>query len=265
MPLKAMFDDEPFYAWNLLNSDRGRKFTCPGCGEDMTPVMPIEDIIKHFRHKSGRVHGEHETVQHILAKLWFKTMVEHHSSKSSCVLEHYMKRNDKIHILDCLVTQEIEELSQYPPKGLGVELQYSGISTREWRKRNAFYWQQGINIEWIFIVGDTYSPFRIYREYSGNDFEFQKNVQKIKKVEQICLKQYGHIYYLDFINDKRGVLLKADFRRVPGEWTDWGYYEPKTLGWFRTEEIICGMNDLSELWNEHPERERNDTKMGEAE
>lgn len=250
MPLRALLNDEPFYAWNLLNSDRGKAFTCPGCGEDMIIVIPKERMIKHFRHKSGHMHGEHETIQHVFAKLWFKTMVEHYSSERTCELERYMKRDGKIHVLDCLVTDEcMHDSFGIESPGMGIELQYSGISTQEWEKRNVFYRRQHINIQWVFVVGDTYSPFRIYRKYRGDDLDFQKNVQRIKKVEQMCLKKYGHIYYLDFTNDKRGMLLKADFKRVPGEWTDWGYYEPKTLGWFRTEEVVCGINDLRGLWD----------------
>lgn len=218
IPLKALLNNEIIYSWNLTESHRKLLFKChvPECNEEMRPVMG-KIKIKHFRHKSGQAHGEHESREHLQAKMWVKRMCDKLSI--SCDLEHYMKMNGKIHILDCLVG-----------KNVGIEVQASGIAEDMYNVRNKFYRRNGITPIWILVISKTYDPWKTTdKEY------YDKYLQRIKKIEKRILKDKGRILYLDVCDDDSCVLYKSTFT-----------IRPDITSEFWTKNIIPGGEILEE-------------------
>ena len=61
-----------------LTDENRDVFKCPSCGKDMIMVLPIQDIVKHFRHKNtGECNGE--TYLHNAAKRAFKQSFDYYS------------------------------------------------------------------------------------------------------------------------------------------------------------------------------------------
>ena len=144
MPLKATLGDMDFYAWNLTEKDRGKPFFCKYCREDGKPdkmivVLPKENIIKHFRHKSGNYHGEPETREHLAAKMFMMNMVD--------------KSADHVNI-EVRIGSHIADVVA---DSLVYECQYSGISVKSMIDREICYQNNGFDTKWVFVKGKTFS------------------------------------------------------------------------------------------------------------
>ncbi len=226
MPLTSMLNGNLFWADDLVEEEhRGLPFECDGCKEKMTPVIPtILDRIKHFRHVSGRMHGEPETPEHKAAKMWFYNNFE------NVKLEHYMNRDGDIHRLDVLI--RIGDLK------IGIECQHSGISIDEVMKRNKFYIENGIIPIWVLVEGKNFSvkgPIttnEIDRLLSKSDST--DVFERIKRIERYILQKYSVLYYFN------GDMYKSKFYKGIGY---------KTKGWFVNEKSSSKtvINDLLKL------------------
>ena len=185
MPLKALLDDEPFYAWDLSEADRERSFICPLCGDDFVIVLPSLDIVKHFRHKTEREHGtEPETKTHLDMKHTIKNMAD--ALDYDCELEARISTDDLYHIADVLIKPKIV-----------VECQCSKISLKEYEERTEYYHTEGYQIIWILggALGanhkNAYKPIsaletKIY-SYFNDVFYYDNGVLYDTKIQIIAL------------------------------------------------------------------------------
>lgn len=69
MPLRAITNNQDFYAFLLTEQNRTQEYNCPFCKQKFTPVIPQSQRIKHFRHQTGTDHfNEPETITHLQMK-----------------------------------------------------------------------------------------------------------------------------------------------------------------------------------------------------
>lgn len=176
MPLKAVF-----YSWDLNESCRKLAFKCPHCEETLIPVMPQELIVKHFRHKSGKFHGEPETSEHIAGKkLIYDTL--------QC-----------LGVAPSIESRVGERIADIFVKDHSViEFQCSNISGEELMERTNSYHDELEIYKVLWIFGGKYLENAAHmREWERDDNSYL--IQKIKKVEQFILatSEQAGLYYCD--------------------------------------------------------------------
>ena len=200
-PLKAINADtnEIVLAHTLTEADRGKHFKCYACeflhkeNSDMTPVLPKEDIIQHFRHKVKTEHGnEPETTQHLQAK-------QHVYNKFKALgyevdVEHWISEEGEAHEID--VYAELQGVKY------AIECQYSAISTETIEKRNEFYERHGMNTIWVLVIGKYYNPLDTDKY----------NKTPISKSERCITENNGRLFYLNV----EPTLLIANAKPVSG-------------------------------------------------
>jgi hypothetical protein len=134
MPLRAILDNESFYAEILTEENRKQTFLCPNCPSELIPVIPQKEIIKHFRHKNGEAHGEHETEEHENGKNKLRDIAV--SLGFNAITEYRIGD----HITDVFVESPIP---------LAIEFQCSKCNSEEIIDRNITYAEHGITSLWI--------------------------------------------------------------------------------------------------------------------
>ena len=93
---------------NRLTDENRDVFKCPSCGQDMVMVLPIQDIVKHFRHKSaGECNGE--TYLHNAAKRAFKQSFDYYSKHGGYFVRG---NNGALKISDVFVSAELEQTEE---------------------------------------------------------------------------------------------------------------------------------------------------------
>ena len=89
-----------------LTDENRDVFKCPSCGKDMIMVLPIQDIVKHFRHKNtGECNGE--TYLHNAAKRAFKQSFDYYSGRGGYFVS--LGRKGKLCISDVFGSVKLEE------------------------------------------------------------------------------------------------------------------------------------------------------------
>lgn len=134
MPLRAILNNENFFADDLTEENRNNNYLCPNCPSELIPVIPQTDIIKHFRHKNGEVHHEPETEEHFFGKRVLHKICE--NLGYSAITEYKIGN----HITDVFVE------SKYP---LAIEFQCSKCNSTEIIERTLTYMEKGIVTLWI--------------------------------------------------------------------------------------------------------------------
>lgn len=183
MPLKALLNGDSFFSCELNESHRSLEFKCPICNDDFIPVIPQENIIKHFRHKNNRFHGEPETLEHISGK-----------ERICKELENLNWDYDPEHFLVGPYGDEYV-IDVYGTKGdvkLGFEVQCSNITESRLKNKNMAYIALNILPIWIF-GSDYYKNTNKFREHVNRDNLYQ--IQRIKKIEKVVLSSPYELYY----------------------------------------------------------------------
>jgi len=200
VPLKALLNGQPFYAWNLTEAHREKEFRCPHCDDVMIPVIPISGIINHFRHKNNQNHTEPETPEHLAGKFYIM------NNLSRLGFEVDVEQKLGHHICDVLV-----RIDDHP---IVIEYQCSPITIDEVKDRHRTY-----DVPTYWILG-TYYYKRATRFFAWKDGEYY--IQRISKFE----KMVGRIQPLIYLYNQ--TLYRANWKtRKHSEY----------LGWYNLHEV----------------------------
>ena len=189
MPLKALVESAPVYAWDMEEADRSKSFKCPHCPDDLILVLPTHSIIKHFRHKNNEAHGEPETPEHLAGKQFIVNCLKNVGFDAEPEV-----RIDG-HICDVLAKVKHREIP--------IEFQCSPIAIDEYVDRINTY---GDESRWLlgthfFNHATTFKV--VEKKYRDGDFmgigvsDFYKktyNIQRILKVEEMMQRQQPLFY-----------------------------------------------------------------------
>lgn len=213
MPLKAICEGKPTYAWELTESARSFNFSCPHCNEKLIPVLPKTNIIKHFRHYSGTAHGEPESLEHETGKMHIiKTL-----SEFGIEAEPEVKIGH--HICDVLV--------KYNGMSIPIEFQCSPITIDEVCDRARAY--DTIHY-WIF-GGHYLDHARKFVEWKDGKYL----IQKITKLEQ----HIGSAQPLIYFDYKKMSFFEANWKtRKRSKFLGW--YNLRKISPFKVKQLCCG-------------------------
>jgi len=204
MPLKALVDAIPIYAWDMDETNRGKPFKCPHCPDTLILVLPTCDIIKHFRHKNNEAHGEPETPEHLNGKKlllnWFKV--------HGVMCEPEVRVGQHI----CDVSMEQDGSKTF------FEFQCSPISTAEILDRERSYDDAGFYC-WIF-GGHYYKNARNFRWWKNGKY----TIQRITKAE----RQIGVWQSLLYLDTNTSILYKANWKTRT---------HSSVLGWYNLKPV----------------------------
>ena len=175
MPLKASLEDGFFYSENLEDSHRKLDFKCPICEVDLIPVIPKKEIIKHFRHKTGKAHGEPDGPEHRAMKIAVKT-----NADAMGYFSDYEVRlvGEKTRITDVEIIPGFLEKHIMEFNGIAVECQCASMSVDEYNERNQDYMKKGYKPLWI--LGKRY---------------FEWHISKPKRLVKHILKENNMCYF----------------------------------------------------------------------
>lgn len=208
MPLRALLDGEDFFSWNLTEDDRTLPFKCPICDDNMIPVLPQQDIIKHFRHKNEEAHGEPETPEHLEMKNAIYNSLTCNEPDPDIKIENPVG----FRIADVIMIDF----------GLVIECQCSSISIEEMMSREKDYNESGYYVLWVF-GGSFYENTRKYELWERRNNIYR--IQKLSAPERYVLDNQLLIYY----NKNHFYFGSFKFRSK-------GRYEKcKTLGWYQLQ------------------------------
>jgi competence CoiA-like predicted nuclease len=183
----------------LTKENRGNKFFCPICGDELIPVIPKEDIIRHFRHKNNEAHGEPETPEHLEMKQIVRNVLENNGNSADVEV----KIGDNV--ADVLAAK----------LNLVIECQCSGISISEYAKRNTTYRDNGCVCLWI-LGGQFYEHTWEFKEQK--DYK----IQRFKKIELKISMSQPLIYF------GRHNFWQSDLKQR---------YGAETLGWYNLNRL----------------------------
>jgi hypothetical protein len=224
MPLKALLNGTPFFAWDLGEEHRGLGFLCPHCDSKLVPVLPRWRI-KHFRHYNGHYHGEPETPEHEEGK---KLLYDALSSFGEARLEERIGEN-------------IADVALRSPQGrTAVEYQCSPISLPEFDSRNLNYARNGFRPLWILGTH--------YWDHGHAFFEHSRGyrIQRLTALEERIMEIQPLLYLY------RGRMYIASWKpRFRSEW----------LGWYRFAFLENGKEVLEGLV-ESSQKAREDLLLG---
>lgn len=237
MPLRALIDGKDFFADELTEEHRKNKFVCPysKCSSQLIPVIPHQDIIKHFRHKNGCAHGEAESEEHEAGKYRLKRIAE------SLGFEATTEYEIGDHITDVYVK------SHFP---LAIEFQCSKLSTEEIIDRNNTYNQHGVLPLWILgsnfwinrmstKIEETIAAFQPLIYLDGDFYYYDKSLSH-KKYEEVgfCpIREHvkGLIFDrvlvlpINYVFIKEVELAKAKWLEVESEYRRCAFEERKRI------------------------------------
>lgn len=208
MPLKALCNGQPLYSWNLNESHRRLGFSCPHCDDELILVLPVCDIIKHFRHKNNEAHGEPETPEHLDGK----------QHLINCLNEIGIKSEPEVKIGETICDVFIPHKNN----PIALEYQCSTITHDELTRRGNSRATAGVEIN-IWILGGYYfdhaTTFR-YHEKKGKAYE----IQRILSIEERM--RYQPLLYLH----------NKQFYK-----SSWSYrYKAEKLGWYNLQKVHEG-------------------------
>ena len=197
LPLRALLGENSFWARDLAEFDRGKPFKCPICKEEFIVVLPRKNIIKHFRHRSGKEHWEPETFEHLQAKM--------------TVYEQAMSLGWEANLEEILGPYITDVVLRRGNFSIAVECQCSSVSIDAFQSKDSFYRTRGIIPLWIF--GGNYwqhtkhflTWIKAIREPSGGYWDDKPiyettgyktyKIQKIKKIEQLFLSENRSLWF----------------------------------------------------------------------
>jgi len=149
MPLRALRNNEDFFSDDLTEKDRKQYFECPNCTSKLIPIIPKQNIIKHFRHKEGTSHYEPETEEHFTGKNELKLIANSLGFKA---ITEYRIGN---HITDVFVNS---------PNPIAIEYQCAKCSSEEIKSRSQNYIQNKVNPLWILGTKFMEHPSKVTEE-----------------------------------------------------------------------------------------------------
>lgn len=130
----------------------GQRTICPGCGGEL--VAHCGEILAwHWQHLSGKdcdPWAENPSPWHLKWQSYLKGL--------GASLEVYIHKEGTYHRADAVM-----------PNGIVVELQHSGISVPEIRKREEFY----ENMIWVFNAIEPVEAERLDMRYNGKYYTFR--------------------------------------------------------------------------------------------
>jgi len=180
MPLRALLDNKDYWWHQLSEGDRSKPFICPLCKQPFVVVLPKEDIIRHFRHKSGREHWEPETPEHLNAKKSVYDLAIRFGFKAELEVSMGPYIADVV-----LVGANIK---------IAVECQCTDIPLRKVEEKTNFLFERGFCPLWIF--GGEYWQHAQEKQLRSKRFS-EYEIQRIKRVEAFVLKHFGRLIYFD--------------------------------------------------------------------
>lgn len=159
MPLKSLVNGEPFYSEDLVEEKRHQDYVCPVCEGEFISVMPKKNIIKHFRHKNGKSHGEPDGPEHVAMKIAVKTTADALGFTTDYEVKIY---GDENRITDVQIKADFISRSYMRCKGFAVECQCAQMAVDEYLERNKNYIDSGYKPIWI--LGKYYFEFKRVRK-----------------------------------------------------------------------------------------------------
>jgi competence CoiA-like predicted nuclease len=204
MPLKAIVNGNHFYSWTLAEEHRKLNFSCPYCKEKLVPVIPKQNIIKHFRHKTGTYHGEPESPEHEQGKQTLLNLLSHSGMKA----EPEVKIGPNI----------ADVFAEYGGDKIAIEFQCSTLTISDFFKRTARYLNARIPHMWI-LGGKYVKNAKTF--YDWKDEKYQ--IQRITRLEKELMMVQTDLFYLD--NDSFYV---ANWKTR---------YNANMLGWYNLRKI----------------------------
>jgi competence CoiA-like predicted nuclease len=190
-----------------------KNFICPNCNK---PVIFINGnkVIKHFRHDSKHnCHSEPETKAHLEMKQFFYEKFKEHNPEL------------ELNMGDNIADVYVHDLN------LAIEVQYSPISLKVWKERTQKYWDNDINVMWIF-----------HKTLLSN--RLNELFKHIKKINYGCIyfyieRQVIPVYYK---SSKRWVEEFDSFETGETYGGYWKYYKLK-------KELVLGSNVSDKMWD----------------
>lgn len=248
MPLRALVDNEDYFAENLCPEDKNRLFQCPFCSDHFIPVIQTVHRIKHFRHRNGYDHWEPETREHLEMKMVIKKEGEALGFKPEVEVPIYAHNGE--YIVDILMND------------IAIECQCSRIKLDYFMHKNSAYKNLGLKSLWIFGGQWFDNTRRFFLHQRNNKFGFKEYpLQRIGSVERKILGERK--WKERIVSEAFGVPI---YKRVEitvqkpifyfGEGTFWLNYfqyrwESTVYGWFKSQETSLG-RILNELDRKNP-------------